>query len=488
MKLSEILKDVDFEYELMGEDKEVLGLYHNSKEVKENGMFFAINGGTVNGEDYIQDAIKNGAEVIVTNNKDVKVEKATLVYAHNVRLAMSLCASNFYKNPSQEMFIIGVTGTNGKTTTTYMLKKILETAGKKVGVIGTNGIVIGDEILESEFTTPDPILLQKTLRYMEKKGVDVVCMEVSAHALELQKIRGLMTDIALFTNLTQDHLDFFETMENYKNAKRKFFDKNLSSFAVINIDDPFGYELSNDINLPVVKYSREEKNTNFSEADIVAVNNQHNTNSQTFLVKTPKGEQLIDLKLCGGFNVSNALGAISASLMCGIDLKVIAKALSSLQSVSGRFNTYDVNGVRVIIDYAHTPDGLENVLRATREITEGKVYSVFGCGGNRDKTKRPIMGRISEELADYTFITSDNPRYEKPIDIIFDIKNGFNGNNYQIEVDRASAIRQAILKAQTGDSVVIAGKGCEPYIDQCGVKSPYQDEKVVKELILEFNK
>lgn len=460
------------------------GLYHNSKKVKNNGVFFALNGLNASGEDYALEAVRNGARVVVSENKLNLPQDVTNIIVEDVRAAMSKLASNYYDNPCEKMIIIGVTGTNGKTTSTYMLKSIFETAGKKVGVVGTNGIVVGEEKIDVGFTTPDPILLQKHLSNMAEKGVDVVCMEVSAHALELQKLWGVLSDIALFTNLTQDHLDYFKTMDNYKRAKAKYFTKEMSKFAVINIDDNFGFELFNNIEIPVLTYSKNERNEYISSfADIIAIDNKHNVDSQTFTVQTMKGTQKIKLNISGAFNVSNALGAIAASIMCGIDLKTIAKGLGKLEKVDGRFNTYDINGIRVIIDYAHTPDGLENILKATKEITEGRVYSVFGCGGNRDSFKRPIMGSISERNADFTILTSDNPRFERPEDIVKDIQAGMEKGNYVSILDRKKAIEYAIGLADKGDSVVIAGKGSEPYIDMLGVKTPYEDRKVVEDII-----
>jgi len=483
MKLINLLSGIEFKCD-GNLNINIDGLFHNSKEVVKNSLFFALNGTNLKGEDYALEAINNGARVVVSQNELSLPSGVVNVVVKDVRAAMSKMAANYYNNPSEKMIIIGVTGTNGKTTTTYMLKSIFETAGKKVGVIGTNGIVIKDKKIDVGFTTPDPILLQKYLFEMAEKGIDVVCMEVSAHALELQKLWGVLSDIALFTNLTQDHLDYFKTMDNYKRAKSKYFTKEMSKFAVVNLDDNFGFELFNNIEIPVLTYSKNEKNEYISSfADIIAIDNKHSLDSQTFTVQTIKGSQKIKLNISGGFNVSNALGAIAAGIMCGLDLKTIAKGLGSLKKVDGRFNTFDVNGVRVVIDYAHTPDGLENILKATREITEGKVYSVFGCGGNRDSSKRPIMGRISERNADFTILTSDNPRFERPEDIVKDIQTGMERGNYVSILDRKKAIEYAISLADKGDSVVIAGKGSEPYIDMLGVKTPYEDRKVVENLM-----
>ena len=485
MRLCDVLNDVDFNYQIFGDkNQEISGLYHNSKEVQKNGVFFALEGTNVDGLMFADEAVDNGARVVFSSTKMKEREGVTNVVVKDTREAMSLFASSYYDNPSLDMFVIGVTGTNGKTTSTFMLSSIFKEAGKTVGVIGTNGIYINGKHYPSNFTTPDPILLQETLAKMRANGVGVVVMEVSAHALELSKIRGVTTDIALFTNLTQDHLDFFGTMERYGNAKRKFFEPEFSSFGVINLDDDFGRELFENVKIPSLTYSRNLEQKNLREADIFVLEEKHNTTNTTFKIASPKGEQVFTINLAGGFNVSNALGAISAGILAGIPLPTIAKGLNRLEKVEGRFNTYDVGGVRVIIDFAHTPDGLENILKETRKITSGEVYSVFGCGGNRDSSKRPIMGNISSRLADYTIITSDNPRYEHPDEIAREIEQGMDiGALHSVILDRENAIKLAISMAKKGDSVVIAGKGAEDYIDMLGVKTHYSDAEVVESLL-----
>jgi len=480
MKLKDILKNINCE--IFGDENiNVENLSHNSKEENHNGIFFAINGGKVNGEDFINEAIKNGAKVIVSENK-IKTD-ITNVVVDDIRKAMSLLAGNFYLNPANSMLIIGVTGTNGKTTTTYMMKSIFEKAGKKVGVIGTNGIVINNQKYESSFTTPDPILLQKYLAKMKENKVNVVCMETSAHALELQKLWGVMTDIALFTNLTQDHLDFFKTMDNYFESKRKYFTNEYSRFGVVNVDDYYGKLIFENAQIPLITVSRKKNNDENYQSDITANNEQHNNSNQTFDVKSMKGDFSVKLNMLGGFNVSNALLAIAAALMADIDKKHIIDALENLEMVEGRFNTIDVDGVKVVVDYAHTPDGLENILKSAREITQGKLISVFGCGGNRDRDKRHKMGEISSKLADVSILTSDNPRNENPINIIKDIQSGFKGGNYIIEDDRVSAIKTALEVAKKNDTIVILGKGQEKYIDIDNRKIPYVgDLELVKDL------
>ncbi len=485
MKLSKIIENVDCT--VYGDkDIDILELYDNSKEVKANGLFFAIDGTKVDGKDFAFEAAKNGAIAVVSSSK-IEGLSCTNIVCSDVRVAMSLFACNFYNNPSKDMFVVGVTGTNGKTTTTFMLESIFKTAGKKVAVVGTNGIFINGIKVGGNLTTPDPIYMQKIMSKMRADGVEVVCMEVSAHALYLQKLRGVMTDVALFTNLTQDHLDFFLDMENYGAAKALFFTPQMAKYAVINYDDDFGRRLAGSCQIPALSYSKQLKNDGV--VDIIAKGITHTNNVQEFDIVTPKGSLKVKLKLGGSFNVSNALGAISAGLLAGIDLQVINEGLSKLESVEGRYNTYDVNGVNVIVDYAHTPDGILNILSAAKEQTEGKVICVFGCGGNRDSAKRPIMGQIASTISDYVVITNDNPRFERPEDIAREIENGIeSGTAYSIELDRAKAIKLAISLAKQGDSVVVAGKGAEPYMDMLGVKSPYSDQQVIENILSELKK
>lgn len=471
------LKDIVLDYGLILGDKnlEITGLYHNSSEVKEGGLFFAIEGTKVNGEDYILDAINNGAKAIVTSSdKDFGVCK---VKVNNVRKAMSLFSCNFYNNPSKDMIIISVTGTNGKTTSTFMLESVLKAAGYSVGIIGTNGVYLNGKKLDTNLTTPDPIYLQKTLSYFKSEGVEVVCMEVSAHALYLDKTYGIMTDIALFTNLTQDHLDFFDNMRDYGDSKAKLFTGTMSKIAVVNLDDDFGKNLYKNRNIKMIGYSK-----NGNEADIIATPLSHNKYN-SFKVKIDKSEEQINLKLLGSFNISNALGVIGAMNYLGIDLSTIKFGLENLTSVSGRFNVYEYNDIKFIIDYAHTPDGLFNILSETNKITKGKVICVFGCGGNRDNSKREIMGKIASENSAFCFITNDNPRFEEPIKIANDIAKGIKGNNYQIELDRKEAIKKAVSMARTGDSVVITGKGTETYMEVMGEKLAFDDKEALKEII-----
>lgn len=460
-------------------DVDVLGLSDNSLTCKPGDIFFAICGTKVDAKAFAEDAVKRGAVAILSNQKLNLPKNVANVVCKNDRKAMSYISASFYGFPSKELFIVGVTGTNGKTTSTFMLESIFKNAGKKVGIVGTNGVFVAGEKIVTNMTTPDPIVLQKVLAFMRDSGVQIVCMEISAHALELQKNWGVMTDIALFTNLTQDHLDFFLNMQNYYKAKAKLFTPEGAIIGVVNADDRYGKKLYKESKIPTLTYSLSEK----TRASIFASNIKQTESGQSFTVTVLGEKQEVNLKLSGLFNISNALAAIGAGFIYGLKLETIVNGLEKLEEVDGRFNCYDVSGIKIVIDYAHTPDGLENILKSAKQMSGGhKLFSVFGCGGNRDSLKRPIMGKISEEIADFTIITSDNPRFEKPEDIAKDVEHGMTKNNHTSILDREKAIFKAFSMAKAGDVIVISGKGSENYIDQNGEKRFYQDKNVVMKI------
>ena len=473
MKLYSLLKNINCRV-LGNTVVEIKGLYHKDTEVKENGLFFCVRGTRVDGNAFVLSAIKNGAVAIVTENEIPNLPKITQVVVKNAREAMSLIASKFFGNPSSKLKMIGVTGTNGKTTITHMISAVLEKAGKKTAIIGTNGVMFGGKKYDTGMTTPDPIELQKYLALMLKQKIEFVCMEVSAHAVHLNKIDGITFEQVVFTNLTQDHLDFFKTMENYFLSKAKLFTKKHTKQAVINIDDDYGKRLLSGINLNAKTYAI--GNT----ADVFAIGLKSTSYGQSFVLN---GQKTVELNMIGRFNVSNALASICVLKNFGISEEIIFDSLKNFEGVSGRFNAFLVKNKTVIIDYAHTPDGLSNVLLACREIAgQNKVVSVFGCGGNREVQKRKIMGEISSKLADFTVITSDNPRFEKREQIASDIECGTLNKNYLVELERSVAIKKAIELAGDGDVVLIAGKGAENYIDENGTKIPYSDFEEIEKI------
>ena len=466
MKLYKLIKN--YKCRVFGNvNVEIKGLYHKDTEVKEGGLFFCLRGINVDGTAYIKSAINNGAIAIVCENEIPNLFGIVQIIVKNARDAMSCLSCVFFGNPASKLKIIGVTGTNGKTTTTTMIYNLLEFAGKKAALIGTNGIVFAGRKYDVGMTTPDPIELQYYFSQMVKQKCEFVCMEVSAHALDLFKVEGFKFELCIFTNLTEDHLDYFKTMEKYFEAKRKLFDFKHTKRVLINIDDEYGKRLAGCINLPFMTYSINEKASYFANQISVDCNLQKFYFNNDYEIK---------INMVGRFNVSNALAAISAVKQFDIDNLTIKKAFEKMRPVDGRFNLISANGVKVIIDYAHTPDGLENLLKASKEYAgDFKVFVVFGCGGNREVQKRAKMGEISSKYADFVIISSDNPRFEKREDIAAQIEKGMLNSNYIIELDRSKAIKKAIEMAEKNDVVVIAGKGAENYIDENGIKTPYSD-------------
>ena len=473
MRLFSLLKNINCR--IFGNSMiEIAGLYHKDTEVKDNGLFFCLRGTRVDGTNFVNSAIKNGAVAIVCEQEIPNLRGVTQIIVKNAREAMSLIACRFFGYPAQKLKIIGVTGTNGKTTITNMLASVLQKANKKVAVVGTNGVFFKGNKFETNMTTPDPIEFQQYLSLMVKSKIEYVCVEVSAHAIDLHKIDGIKFEVVIFTNLTEDHLDYFKTMDNYFLAKSKLFSKRYAKFAVLNKDDYYSRLLSESINLPYVTYS------NSSEADFEASNITTEKDGQTFDFN---GIQKISINMLGKFNISNALASIATLSVLEISKEDIALGLKEMCQVAGRFNSYVINDVTIIIDYAHTPDGLKNILTAAKEIAgENNLYSVFGCGGNRDAQKRAIMGEISNVLADFSIITTDNPRFESASKIAKDIVRGINSNRYLIELDRSVAIRKAFNMAKPKDVIVVAGKGVENYIEENGVKIPYSDFAEVEKI------
>ena len=451
-------------------DAAVEFITHDSRRVRKNTLFVCIRGTRVDGNDFIPQAVEKGACAVMTE-EDVDVpEGVTVIKVPDLRLAMEAAVPFFYDYPGKKMRMIGVTGTNGKTSSTYMLRSILRSAGYRVGVIGTIKIMIEDEELPIHNTTPDVIDLQETLARMYDAKIDYVVMEVSSHALAMNRVAGCEFDTAVFTNLTQDHLDFHKTMENYALAKAKLFDSltapNLvkkGKTAVINADDEFGGRIMMEhTKCKMITYAIK------NEADLRAENLEIKASGTSFDLEYEGEEIHFDLKITGMFNVYNVLGVIGAALAEHMKLATIKAALEKFEAVSGRFELVrEGQDFSVIVDYAHTPDGLENVLKTAREIAKKRLIVVFGCGGDRDRTKRPIMGRIAAQLADVVIATSDNPRTEDPEFILSQVEEGvlpaLHGNFHEKITDRRQAIFRAIELAQPDDIVLIAGKGHENY-------------------------
>ncbi len=481
MKLSQLTNNMPELLELTA-DAEIGALTANSREKVVSGLFFCIRGGTVDAHDFAPQALENGCIALVVERKlDLPCPQ---VLVSDVRAAMTRIASAFNGHPQHRMKLIGITGTKGKTTTTFLLKSIFEAAGVRCGIIGTTGCIAGDTKLPSRLTTPDPIEMFSILRIMADAGVQVVCMEVSAHALYLRKLVAMTFEAAAYTNLSQDHLDFFGTMEKYFEAKKLLFTPNMVRNAVVNVDEETAPEIMKDLTCPTLTYGISAR------ADLFARDIEITESGVSFTLSLRKlHTERIHLLLTGMFNVYNALVAAACALIVGVDLADIKKGLEAVVCVPGRVEMLSTDTpYRMILDYSHSPDALENILHTVREFCRGRVILVFGCGGDRDKGKRPMMGEIAGKLADYSILTSDNPRFEDPMTILSAIEKGIEptGAKYEVIENRREAIRQAMEMAVGGDIVVLAGKGHETYQEICGVKHPFDEKKIVCELLDEM--
>lgn len=477
MKLSQLIQNLPYEKIAGNADVEIKGLCTNADAVSEGDLFICYKGVSHDSHSFIEKAVKNGAVAIICEREaQVKVPCVTV---KDGRAAVATLARAFYGYADKKLKLVAVTGTNGKTTTTYMLKSIFDKNNQKTGIIGTLGIAYGDIFIAPELTTPDPIFLHSVFADMVKNGVEYVFMEVSAHALYFDKVAGLQFKAGIFTNFTQDHLDFFKDMESYKKAKCKLFAKGVCDCAVVNSDDSLGRELIR--KLPnCISYGLE------NPADSFAVNIGEKIDGTTFVMNLSDELYDVHLHMPAMHNVYNALAAATCAHALGVSVPVIAKGLEELKGVDGRLQRVaKYNGGEIFVDFAHTPDGLEKSLTALKKLCKGKLYCLFGCGGNRDTAKRPIMGEIAAKIADFVIITSDNPRYEDPYDIISQIEEGVKkaGGGYVAVTDREIAIEYAVNLLEHDDVLLVAGKGGENYQEIMGIKHSYNDNTVIKRII-----
>ncbi|MRG85496.1 UDP-N-acetylmuramoyl-L-alanyl-D-glutamate--2,6-diaminopimelate ligase [Salinibacillus xinjiangensis] len=482
MKLTQLLKTIKFYHsEKKIDDIDVTGIEMDSRQVDNGNVFVCIDGFTVDGHQFAKMAEQKGACAIIAERPlslDIPV-----IIVNDTAKALAQISNTFYENPSEKFQLIGITGTNGKTTLTYMLDEIFQLDGQKTGLIGTIQMKIINDTYSVKNTTPDSLFLQKSFHKMVNKDVDTVMMEVSSHALDLGRVYGTDYDIAVFTNLTQDHLDYHKNMEDYFRAKSLLFAQmgnryDQPKFAVINIDDPYGKRLVRSTAYEVLTYGIE------NQANVMAKNLSLNPNGTVFDLSTPVGEVHIESSLVGEFSVYNMLAASSAALCANVPLKTIQSAFSETKGVPGRFENVNCGQeFGVIVDYAHTPDSLENVLKTVQSLAKGKTYVVVGCGGDRDKGKRPKMANVAITHSDKAIFTSDNPRTEDPDQILQDMVEGLEATNFSVERDRKQAISQAIQQCQPGDVVVIAGKGHETYQEIGKERFDFDDCKVASEMI-----
>ena len=478
MRLSKLLEGLEGElfYEGKNPEREISALSHDSRENCKESLFFCLTGSKTDGHSYAEKAIKQGAFAIVTERK-LNVDVPQFI-VKNSRVALSLIAARYYGNAAEHLKIIGITGTNGKTTTAHMLASILGAAGKKVGVIGTLGIEYGEKITVAQLTTPDPIELHKTFAEMFLLGIEYVVMEVSAHALYFEKVAGIEFAACIFTNFTQDHLDFFSTMPAYQQAKSKLFLPHVCKIAVLNGDDATGRIFGEcRINAKTVYYGLSTPTDAFAvitDEGLLKTECVFNINDQL---------ARIVLHFTGKHNVYNALAAAACAIELGISPKWVANGLSELKGVDGRLESVGKwNGAHIFVDFAHTPDGLKQSLSALKAHCKRKIICVFGCGGNRDKSKRAIMGEMVAKLCDFSVLTSDNPRYEDPMDIISEVEKGYRrfSLKYVIVPQREKAIEYAMDSLKAGDILLVAGKGGENYQEIMGIKYPFKDNDIIK--------
>nr|WP_320145608.1 UDP-N-acetylmuramoyl-L-alanyl-D-glutamate--2,6-diaminopimelate ligase [uncultured Anaeromusa sp.] len=465
----------------------ITGITQDSRQVRRGSLFICLPGSKVDGHDFAEKAIAEGAVALLAE-RPLAVSGAAVIVVPDVRKAMGRIVPFFYDRPTQKLRLLGVTGTNGKTTTTYLLKAILEAAGYRVGLIGTIQSLIGDEKVPTKNTTPDVVELQELMWRMAEAGMEYVVMEVSSHALALDRVAGCEFDMAMFTNMTQDHLDFHKTLGEYAEAKARLFSlasqagSKIGKHAVINADDAAAEVMRNATDCDILTYGIEN-----AKADLLAKEVQVTPEGARFMLQRKGEEWPVKLLLTGRFNVYNALGAIGAALSEGISWPVIQEALAVFAGVPGRFERVDGGkGFAVIVDYAHTPDGLENILRTAREMKPSRVVTVFGCGGDRDRTKRPLMGALAARYSDVVIATSDNPRSEEPESILNEIEAGILRElrpevQYEKIVDRRQGIGRALELAQAGDIILVAGKGHENYQILKDKTIHFDDKEIIQE-------
>ena len=485
MQLKELLLEVPGIIDTKGDlTTEISTLVTDSrmKNTVKNGLFFCIRGMHFDAHEYVEQVAQFGCIALIVERF---VESPLVqVKVENVRSAMAYIASAFFGHPSRKMRMIGVSGTKGKTTTSYLMKAILEKAGLKTGLIGTTGNMIGDKHLPSNMTTPDPVDLHRCLRQMADEGVEAVSMEVSAHAVDMHRLDGVVFEAACYTNLSQDHLDYFGTMENYFEAKKSFFMHGAVQNASLNADEETSEKIRMDLKIPHLTFGIS------ADSDVFARDIEISEDGVSFTIRLQRLEEMpITMHLTGMFNVYNALAAASLAMILGIDKEAIREGLESIRNVPGRVEVLDTHTpYKVILDYAHSPDALENVLKTVRAFTKGRLIALVGCGGDRDQGKRPIMGEIVGRMADFSVLTSDNPRTEDPKLILNAMEEGMKRTDgeYTVIENRREAIRFALEMGREGDVIVLAGKGNETYQDIMGVKRPFDEKVIVQELLEEM--
>lgn len=466
--LSELLQGADYQSKSDIAKISIGGITTDSRKVKEGDLFICVKGAADDGHKHVLEARMLGAAAVVS---EIDTECGLpQIKVTNSRETYSIICQNFFKNPKNDLKIVTIVGTNGKTTTSYILEHLLRKAGYKTGVIGTIGYKINDEMTEADLTTPDSYLLNRLLRKMVSAGVEIVIIEASAHAIAQGRMYGLKSDITIFTNITQDHLDYFGTFEAYSNTKLSFFLSGYTKSAIVNSDDEYGRKILNTAKIPMVSYGIDEP------SDVFAIDIQCKKDGTSFIINLFDELYQIKSPLYGKHNVYNVLAAVTLAKMLKVSTPLIAESLRQMQPVSGRFNIFSYKNAKIIVDFAHTPDGLANLLKAARPLCKNKLYLVFGCGGDRDRGKRPKMGAIAEALADEVYVTEDNSRSEDTESIIGEITGGMKDpDNVHTVADRREAINLVLSLLGGGDVAVISGKGAEKYIEKKGRRVKFCD-------------
>jgi len=461
-------------------DVEITGITNDSRKVRPGYLYVAIKGYKADGHNFIKKSLECGAQAIVSEEKLSLDTSIPQIVVRNTRKALSSLSCCFYNNPSQKINVVGVTGTNGKTTTTFLTKSIIEKAGYEAGLIGTINYQIGEKMITAQETTPESVELQRLIAEMVEAKIKFAVMEVSSHSAIQHRIENIDFKTAVFTNITAEHLDYHKTISNYMNAKVELF-KNLrkDSFAVLNADDEFSEYFADRTNAKILWYGIK------NDADIKAEICRESTSD--IMIKLKYSRKEIDMKIpfVGVHNVYNVLAAVASAISLGFELDVIKSGIETAPTVPGRLESVPCNrGFEVVVDYAHTPHALETVLQALRNLVKGKILLVFGCGGDRDKEKRPLMGRIADEKSDIFWLTNDNPRSEDPLNIIDGIKAGIKpGRSFHTQINRHKAIADALSEATDGDLVLVAGKGHEKYQIIKDTITPFDDREVIKAIL-----
>lgn len=477
MNLKDLMDGIEFEWLTEARVSDIKNITHKAEYIGENDCYICLHTDE-RGIDNMQKAIQNGASLLIVD-KYVKVPyNVPVIKLENIREGYALLAKNYYHKSCDRMKMIAVVGTNGKSTTAYLIWSLLTKNNVMCGLIGTGFYMIGKQRFELNMTTPDPMELHFILNVMENAGVGVVVMEVSSHAIYLKKVCGIRYNIGIFTNLSQDHLDFFGSMDNIEKVKHSFFLDGFAQISIINVDDASGMRLADKLLLPSITYAVDKM------ADISVGKYELSHEGSRFNVNLFRETTYFESELVGKYNIYNILASLVACKLIGIRINHLITALREIPPLSGRANVYKFNNINYVIDYAHTPDGLQNILVEFKKLTYGKIILVFGAGGDRDKDKRHKMGEVAENLADIVIVTSDNPRSEEPISIMEDISLGIIDKSklYMIE-DRRQAVKKAIELAECYDTIILAGKGSEEYFEKNGKKYPYNDKKTLEELL-----